>query len=90
MLYLLFLYNYTCHYNKINNKNILLLWSGGDSKTLMIVQVAPVEKNVGETLASLSFAQRVRAIELGQATKKLESAEVTELKEKLAQYEVSL
>ena len=58
----------------------------------MIVQVAPVEKNVSETLASLNFAQRVRTIELGQASKKVESAaaaEVAELREKLAQYEVS-
>ena len=54
----------------------------------MIVQLSPVEKNVGETLASLSFAQRVRAVELGQATKKTVSAEVTELRERLAQYEV--
>ena len=45
----------------------------------MIVQVAPVEKNVGETVASLSFAQRVRSVELGQATKKVtEGSEVTE------------
>ena len=50
--------------------------SGGDSKTLMITQVAPVERNVGETLASLNFAQRVRTVELGQATKKTESAEI--------------
>ena len=55
----------------------------------MIVQVAPVEKNVSETLASLNFGQRVRTIELGQASKRTELAEVAELKEKLAQYEVS-
>ena len=48
---------------------------GGDSKTLMIVQIAPVEKNVGETCASLSFAQRVRSVELGQATKRVETVE---------------
>jgi len=44
---------------------------GGDSKTLMVVQVAPVEKNVAETVCSLTFAQRVRAVELGQASKKI-------------------
>jgi len=43
---------------------------GGDSKTLMVVQVAPVEKNVAETVCSLNFAQRVRTVELGQATKR--------------------
>ena len=54
----------------------------------MIVQVAPVERNVSETLASLNFGQRVRTIELGQASKRTELAEMAELKEKLAQYEV--
>uniref|UniRef100_H2ZNU8 Kinesin-like protein n=1 Tax=Ciona savignyi TaxID=51511 RepID=H2ZNU8_CIOSA len=41
-----------------------------DSKTLMVVQVSPVEKNSSETICSLTFAQRVRLVELGQATKK--------------------
>ena len=36
----------------------------------MVVQVAPVHKNAGETVCSLNFAQRVRAVELGQAKKK--------------------
>ncbi|XP_078608342.1 kinesin-like protein KIFC3 isoform X1 [Branchiostoma floridae x Branchiostoma japonicum] len=60
---------------------------GGDSKTLMVVQVAPVEKNVAETLASLNFAQRVRTVELGQATQKTETAEMAQLKERLGQLE---
>ncbi|KAK7478216.1 hypothetical protein BaRGS_00030577, partial [Batillaria attramentaria] len=51
---------------------------GGDSKTLMIVQVAPVEKNVAESTCSLSFGQRVRNVELGAATRKIEN--VDELK----------
>ncbi|KAL5022914.1 hypothetical protein ScPMuIL_002069 [Solemya velum] len=49
---------------------------GGDSKTLMIVQVAPVEKNVGETLCSLNFAQRVRSVELGAASKRVENGDI--------------
>ena len=53
----------------------------------MIVQVSPVEKNVGESVASLTFAQRVRSVELGAATKKVESAEMADLRERLAQYE---
>ena len=53
------------------------LQPGGDSKTLMIVQVAPVEKNCGETVASLGFAARVRSVELGQATKRLENSDGT-------------
>ncbi|XP_046840103.1 kinesin-like protein KIFC3 isoform X2 [Xenia sp. Carnegie-2017] len=48
---------------------------GGDSKTLMVVQVSPAAKNVAETLCSLNFAQRVRMVELGLATKKVENVE---------------
>ena len=50
--------------------------AGGDSKTLMIVQVAPVEKNVSETTCSLSFGQRVRTVELGAASRKIEAGDV--------------
>ena len=63
---------------------------GGDSKTLMVVQVSPVEKNVGETMCSLNFAQRVRTVELGQATRKTETAEMAQLKDRLRDYEVGL
>ena len=48
---------------------------GGDSKTLMVVQVSPVEKNLTETVYSLHFAQGVRTVELGQATRRFASAE---------------
>lgn len=34
----------------------------------MIVQVAPIERHVNETLCSLNFAQRVRSVELGMAS----------------------
>ena len=56
---------------KTLHKTIYFYNAGGDSKTLMVVQIAPVEKNVGETVCSLNFAQRVRAVELGQATKRI-------------------
>lgn len=68
--------------------SLTLFVIGGDSKTLMVVQVAPVEKNVGETMCSLMFAERVRAVELGKATAKKETAEIAALKEKLKEYEV--
>ncbi|CAL1533617.1 unnamed protein product [Lymnaea stagnalis] len=45
---------------------------GGDSKTLMIVQVSPVEKNINETVCTLTFGQRVRNVELGSATKNVD------------------
>ncbi|XP_034528669.1 kinesin-like protein KIFC3 isoform X3 [Ailuropoda melanoleuca] len=44
----------------------------GDSKTLMVVQVSPVEKNTSETLYSLKFAERVRSVELGPGSRRLE------------------
>uniref|UniRef100_UPI00398F5397 kinesin-like protein KIFC3 isoform X2 n=1 Tax=Pristiophorus japonicus TaxID=55135 RepID=UPI00398F5397 len=45
----------------------------GDSKTLMMVQVSPMEKNVNETICSLKFAQRVRSVELGAVVRRAES-----------------
>ncbi|XP_023565047.1 kinesin-like protein KIFC3 isoform X1 [Octodon degus] len=44
----------------------------GDSKTLMVVQVSPVEKNSSETLCSLRFAERVRSVELGPGARHTE------------------
>ncbi|XP_007946255.1 kinesin-like protein KIFC3 [Orycteropus afer afer] len=44
----------------------------GDSKTLMVVQVSPVEKNTSETLYSLKFAERVRSVELGPVSRRAE------------------
>ncbi|XP_068180099.1 kinesin-like protein KIFC3 [Antennarius striatus] len=46
---------------------------GNGSKTAMVVQVSALESNVGETLCSLKFAQRVCKVELGPATRKIES-----------------
>lgn len=55
-----------------NSKLTYLLQNslGGNSKTLMIVQVAPVDDHVSETIASLTFAQRIRSVEMGQAVKR--------------------
>ena len=46
--------------------------------------MAPVEKNVGETVCSLNFAQRVRAVELGQACRRV----VDPSTERMREYEV--
>lgn len=54
----------------------------------MVVQVSPVEKNVDETVNSLNFAARVRAVELGSAKKTTESAEVAALKRRVKELEV--
>uniref|UniRef100_A0AAY4CH65 Kinesin-like protein n=1 Tax=Denticeps clupeoides TaxID=299321 RepID=A0AAY4CH65_9TELE len=47
---------------------------GKGNKTAMVVQVSALERNVGETLCSLKFAQRVCKVELGPAARKIESA----------------
>ncbi|RLM97678.1 kinesin-like protein KIFC3 isoform X1 [Panicum miliaceum] len=54
--------------------------TGGDSKTLMFVQISPNENDVGETLCSLNFASRVRGIELGQARKQVDVGELSRYK----------
>ncbi|XP_056142615.1 kinesin-like protein KIFC3 [Lampris incognitus] len=46
---------------------------GKGNKTAMVVQVSSLERNVGETLCSLKFAQRVCKVELGPAARKIES-----------------
>ena len=54
--------------------------SGGDSKTLMFVQISPSENDISETLCSLNFASRVRGIELGPARKQFDSTELLKYK----------
>jgi len=51
--------------------------TGGQSKTLMLMNVSPVEKNMSETCATLSFAQRVMSVELGPARKRTLAASVS-------------
>lgn len=54
---------------------------GGDSKTLMFVQISPNENDISETLCSLNFASRVRGIELGPARKQFDSTELVKYKQ---------
>ncbi|KAI3736536.1 hypothetical protein L2E82_26370 [Cichorium intybus] len=56
---------------------------GGDSKTLMYVQISPSEQDMSETLSSLNFATRVRGVELGPARKQIDSSELQKLKSSL-------
>jgi kinesin family protein C2/C3 len=55
----------------------------------MFVQISPVIKNVSESVCSLNFAQRVRAVELGAAKKTTESAEVAQLKKRIKELEAA-
>lgn len=50
---------------------------GGDSKTLMFVNVSADEVDSSETLSSLQFAQRVAKVELGSARKHAERTSET-------------
>ncbi|KAJ4850442.1 hypothetical protein Tsubulata_009457 [Turnera subulata] len=54
---------------------------GGDSKTLMFVQISPNENDLGETLSSLSFASRVRGVELGPARRQLDNSDLLRYKQ---------
>ncbi|XP_058098316.1 kinesin-like protein KIN-14Q isoform X2 [Magnolia sinica] len=54
---------------------------GGDSKTLMFVQISPNENDVSETLCSLNFASRVRGVELGPAKKNFDISELSRQKQ---------
>jgi len=60
---------------------------GGAAKSLMVVQLSPVEKNVQESVCSLNFAERVKKVELGKAKKVTESAEVSTLKKRIRELE---
>ncbi|OMO72976.1 hypothetical protein COLO4_27381 [Corchorus olitorius] len=53
---------------------------GGDSKTLMFVQISPSEQDVSETLSSLNFATRVRGVELGPAKRQVDTSELQKMK----------
>uniref|UniRef100_A0A0D9WG84 Kinesin-like protein n=1 Tax=Leersia perrieri TaxID=77586 RepID=A0A0D9WG84_9ORYZ len=66
-----------------NSKLTHLLQSslGGDCKTLMFVQISPSSADSGETLCSLNFASRVRAIDHGPARKQADPAETFKLKQ---------
>ncbi|KAL9160716.1 hypothetical protein ABFS82_08G218700 [Erythranthe guttata] len=53
---------------------------GGDSKTLMFVQISPSDHDLSETLSSLNFATRVRGVELGPIRKQIDTSELQRMK----------
>ncbi|KAG9440162.1 hypothetical protein H6P81_020327 [Aristolochia fimbriata] len=57
---------------------------GGESKTLMFVQISPSGHDLGETMSSLNFATRVRGVEFGPAKKQIDlSGDLQKLKQML-------
>ncbi|GMI86293.1 ZWICHEL, KINESIN-LIKE CALMODULIN-BINDING PROTEIN, POTATO KINESIN-LIKE CALMODULIN-BINDING PROTEIN [Hibiscus trionum] len=68
------------------NHKLTLLMSdslGGNAKTLMFVNVSPVESNLDETYNSLTYASRVQSI-MNDASKNVSSKEVARLKRLVA------
>eukprot|EP00189_Rhodosorus_marinus_P000776 CAMPEP_0113957550 /NCGR_PEP_ID=MMETSP0011_2-20120614/2843_1 /TAXON_ID=101924 /ORGANISM="Rhodosorus marinus" /LENGTH=1377 /DNA_ID=CAMNT_0000968147 /DNA_START=273 /DNA_END=4406 /DNA_ORIENTATION=- /assembly_acc=CAM_ASM_000156 len=60
---------------------------GGNSKTVMFVNVAPEESEQSETNCSLLFASRVAKVELGAASKRSDSVELVRLGRELSEKE---
>lgn len=56
---------------------------GGNSKTLMFVNVSPEQDDQAETVCSLLFASRVAKVELGAASKRADNGEVSRLTKEL-------
>uniref|UniRef100_A0A7S2BUC2 Kinesin-like protein n=1 Tax=Florenciella parvula TaxID=236787 RepID=A0A7S2BUC2_9STRA len=69
-----------------NSKLTFLLQDSlaGNSKVMMFCNFSPASYNCAETMCSLNFAARCRAVELGQAKKGSEGAEVAKLKRMVA------
>ncbi|CAN8294841.1 unnamed protein product [Cochlearia groenlandica] len=63
---------------------------GGQAKTLMFIHISPELDDVGETLSTLKFAERVATVELGAARVNKETSEVKELKEQIASLKLAL
>eukprot|EP00698_Gefionella_okellyi_P003156 TRINITY_DN12952_c0_g1_i1.p1 TRINITY_DN12952_c0_g1~~TRINITY_DN12952_c0_g1_i1.p1 ORF type:complete len:982 (+),score=261.46 TRINITY_DN12952_c0_g1_i1:83-3028(+) len=63
---------------------------GGNSKTLMFVQVSPANSNHSESVCSLQFAQRVRKVELGAAKRNTEGSEVASLRAQVRELQQQL
>lgn len=56
----------------------------GGSKVLMIMQASPSAADLGETLCTLRFAERVRATSVGAAKKNTESGDFARCRQQLA------
>ena len=73
-----------------NHKLTMLLSDslGGNAKTLMFVNVSPVDYNFAETINSLTFASRVKKV-VNNSSKSIETKEIRQLKKQLAMLKVA-
>lgn len=62
----------------------------GDSKTLMLMQASPATSDLGESLCTLRFAERVRATTIGVAKKNTEAGDFAKCREHLVQVQREL
>lgn len=61
----------------------MCVYVGGQAKTLMFIHISPEVEDLGETLSTLKFAERVATVELGAARVNKDTSEVKELKEQV-------
>jgi hypothetical protein len=62
---------------------------GGNAKTLMFVNVSPVDYNFNETCNSLAFASRVKKV-VNNSSKSVETKEIKQLKKQLIMLKAQL
>ncbi|CAL0300060.1 unnamed protein product [Lupinus luteus] len=85
-----------CHVPYRNSKLTQILKDslGDGSKVLMLVHIRPSEEDVCETICSLNFAKRARAIESSKEIttdlKKQKEKKITELEEEIKEAEIQL
>eukprot|EP00298_Acanthocystis_sp_HF-20_P014343 c20735_g4_i1.p1 GENE.c20735_g4_i1~~c20735_g4_i1.p1 ORF type:complete len:1006 (-),score=426.56 c20735_g4_i1:66-3083(-) len=62
---------------------------GGNSKTVMFINISPCKHSMSETVSSLRFATRAHQVEMGKATKNetSDTQEVAQIKNKMADLE---
>jgi len=74
-----------------NHKLTMLLSDslGGNAKTLMFVNVSPVDYNYNETTNSLAFASRVKKV-VNNSSKSVETKEIKQLKKQLIMLKAQL
>ncbi|XWS51692.1 hypothetical protein CRYUN_Cryun11dG0005300 [Craigia yunnanensis] len=67
-----------------------LAQKSGHAKTLMFIHVSPEHDDIGETISTLKFAERVASIEPGAARSNKETGDILELKEEITNLKLAL